>query len=86
MIIAYIVDVANLLTSERISIDFCGMSRSSAVSSRERIGRGCGADGLTGVVTKRPVLSHRSCLEINSCRVGVLTGMNGKGPSNGSDG
>lgn len=71
----------NFLTSERDSFDICGMSRSSAVSSREEIGGGCGTNGLTGV-TKLPVVSHRSC----SCRVGVLLGMNGKGPSHGSDG
>jgi hypothetical protein len=64
MMIVFHVDVVNLLTSECYSIDFCGMSRSSAVSSREGIGRGCGANGLTEV-TKRPVVSHRSCLEIS---------------------
>lgn len=67
------VDAVNLLTSERDSIDFCGMSRSSAVSSREGIGRGCGTNGLTA--------SHNA-----PCHVGVVSGMKGKGPSRGLDG
>ena len=85
MIVVFHVDVVNLLTSKRYSIDFCGMSRSPAVSSREGIGLRCGANGLTGV-TKRPVVSHRSCLKISSCRVGVVSGINGKGQSHSSDG